>query len=45
MAKKKVWTPSEMGKKGGKIRAKRLTKEQRSTIARQGAAAKWKKAK
>ena len=31
------------GKKGGVERAKRLTKEQRSEIARQGAAARWKK--
>ena len=31
---KKALTASEMGKKGGKNRAKKLTKEQRSEIAR-----------
>ncbi|MBL4810545.1 MAG: P63C domain-containing protein [Phycisphaerales bacterium] len=39
MAKKH--DPSEMGKKGGKARAKSLTPEQRSEIARKGAAARW----
>src|SRR5262249_4567622 len=32
---------SEAGKKGGKARAKKLSKEQRSDIARQAAAARW----
>jgi len=32
---------SEAGKKGGKARAAKLTKEQRSEIARQAAAARW----
>lgn len=41
MAKKN--DPSEMGKKGGKARAKSLTPEQRSEIARKGAAARWEK--
>lgn len=31
------------GKKGGKIRAKNLTPERRSEIARQAAAARWKR--
>lgn len=31
------------GKKGGKARAKKLTKEQRSEIARKAAKARWKK--
>jgi hypothetical protein len=34
----------EMGSKGGKSRAKKLTAEQRSEIARKAAAARWKKA-
>ncbi|MGN6264225.1 MAG: hypothetical protein ACTHM5_01065 [Ginsengibacter sp.] len=33
------------GLKGGKARAKALTKEQRSTIAKKAAAARWKKKK
>src|SRR5437660_1245739 len=32
---------SEAGKKGGEARAKKLTKEQRSEIAQQAAAARW----
>ena len=32
--KKPFWTPSEMGKKGGKARAIALTPQQRSAIAR-----------
>ena len=32
---------SEAGKKGGKARAEKLTKEQRTEIARKGAAARW----
>jgi hypothetical protein len=31
------------GKKGGTARAARLTKEERSAIARKGAAARWQK--
>lgn len=33
--------PSKIGKKGGKARAEALTPEQRSEIARKGAAARW----
>lgn len=33
--------PSEMGKKGGKARAEKLSGEERSKIARQAAAARW----
>lgn len=33
------------GKKGGKARAKKLTKEQRSEIAKKAAQARWKKEK
>lgn len=35
---------SEAGKKGGKARAERLTKEERSEIARRGARARWSQA-
>jgi hypothetical protein len=35
---------AEMGHKGGKARAKNLTKEQRAEIARKGAAKRWGKA-
>lgn len=31
------WTPANMGKKGGRARAKKLTPTQRSEIARKGA--------
>jgi len=34
-----------LGRKGGKARAKSTTPEQRSDIARKGAAARWKKGK
>lgn len=34
---------SELGKKGGKARAKKLTSEERSEIARIAAQARWKK--
>jgi hypothetical protein len=34
---KKVWTPSEMGKKGAKVRNKRLSARRRSEIARTAA--------
>lgn len=34
---------SELGKKGGKARAKKLTPEERSEIARIAAQARWKK--
>ncbi len=37
-------TPEQFGAEGGAARAKSLTKEQRSDIARRGAAAKWAKA-
>ncbi len=33
----------ELGRKGGAARAKKLTKEQRSEIARKAAAARWSK--
>jgi hypothetical protein len=33
---------AELGSKGGKARAKKLTKEQRMKIARKAAAARWK---
>jgi hypothetical protein len=36
-------TPQEAGAKGGKARAKRLTRSERAEIARQGARAKWAK--
>lgn len=34
---------AEMGRKGGKIRASKLTAEQRSEIAKKAAAKRWKK--
>lgn len=34
---------AEMGRKGGKARAKKLTKEQRSEIAKKAAAKRWEK--
>jgi hypothetical protein len=34
---------SEMGRRGGKARARKLTAKQRSEIARKGARARWKK--
>lgn len=43
MAKKKVWTAAEMGKRGGKNRAKKLTPEQRKEIARKGGLARGKR--
>jgi hypothetical protein len=39
----KSMTASEMGKKGGKQRAAKLTKEQLSEIGRKGAAKRWSK--
>jgi hypothetical protein len=36
-----TWTPSSMGKRGGKARAKRLSKEQLSEIGKKGAAKRW----
>jgi len=33
----------ELGRKGGKVRAEKLTPEQRSEIARRAAEARWKK--
>lgn len=39
--KTKNWTASEMGKLGGKNRAKNLTKKQRSEIARMGGQKRW----
>lgn len=40
---KKIMNASEMGKKGGKNRAKNLSKERRSEIAKMGATARHKK--
>jgi hypothetical protein len=34
---------AELGAKGGKARADKLTKEQRAEIARKGAASRWRK--
>jgi len=34
------WTPSEMGKKGGKMRALKLSKERRSEISSKAAKSK-----
>ncbi|WP_300392247.1 hypothetical protein [Henriciella sp.] len=34
---------AQMGRKGGKARAEKLTKEQRSEIAKKAAAKRWKK--
>lgn len=45
MAKKKELTASEMGRKGGKRRAKNLTTEQLSAIGKKGAAHRWNKRK
>ena len=39
----KQWTPSTMGKKGGKARAKALSPERRSEIALEAIRARWKK--
>lgn len=41
MAKKRGWTPSEMGKKGGKARKKALSPEDLSRIARDAANVRW----
>lgn len=41
--RKKIPTASEMGKKGGKARAQRLSPEQRKEIARKGGLARWAK--
>ena len=41
----KPTTASEMGRKGGKNRAKKLSKKRRSDIARMGAEARWKNAR
>jgi hypothetical protein len=43
MAPKKEMTASEMGRKGGLARAKRLTKEQRTASAKKAIAARWAK--
>jgi hypothetical protein len=43
MADELELTPQELGAKGGKVRAARLTREQRAEIARKGARAKWAK--
>ncbi len=34
-------TPTEMGKRGGRARAKKLSQEQRTAIARQAAHKRW----
>jgi hypothetical protein len=41
MTDKLELTPQESGAKGGKARARKLTKEQRQEIAREGARARW----
>lgn len=41
--KNKKWTASDMGKRGGKNRAKNLSKERRSEIARMGGLKRWSK--
>jgi hypothetical protein len=38
-----TWTPAEMGKLGGKARAKNLSKKKLSEIGKQGAAKRWAK--
>jgi hypothetical protein len=38
-----TWTPALMGKRGGKARAKNLSKKQLSEIGKQGAAKRWAK--
>lgn len=42
---KNEWTPSSMGKKGGANRAKVLSKERRSEIAKLANQARWEKLK
>jgi len=37
------WTPSTMGKKGGKARAKALSSERQSEIGRHAATVRWRK--
>lgn len=39
----RIMTASEMGKKGGKNRAKKLSKKRRSEIAKLASEARWKK--
>jgi hypothetical protein len=41
--KKKLAAAVELGSKGGRARAANLSKEERSAIARKGAAARWTK--
>lgn len=36
---------AELGRRGGKARAKKVSKERLSAIGKQGAAARWKKGK
>ncbi len=45
MTKRRQMTSSEMGRKGGKNRAKNLTPERRQEIGRQAAQARWGKRK
>jgi hypothetical protein len=43
MKRKKNTAAVELGRLGGKARAKKITKERRSEIARDAATARWKK--
>jgi hypothetical protein len=36
-----TWTPASMGKRGGKARAKNLSKKELSEIGKKGAAKRW----
>jgi hypothetical protein len=45
VAKRKNRYAQALGRKGGRVRAKRLTAEQRSEAARQAVKARWAKAK
>jgi hypothetical protein len=40
---KKLSAAVELGKRGGKARAKKLTKQERSEIAKKGAQARWRR--
>jgi len=41
--KKKLSAAVALGRRGGKARAKKLSKQERSEIARKGAQARWRK--
>jgi hypothetical protein len=38
-----IWTPASMGKRGGKVRAKNLTRGELTEIGRKGAQTRWAK--